>query len=161
MKDIPGFEGRYAVTEDGRVWSYPKSTNNTKGQFLKGYTDRYTMVRMNRRHFLLHRVVAETFIPNPDNLPCVNHKDGSKDNNKVENLEWVSFKENMKHAEETGLWLIKGERHWRSKLTSDDVLEIRKLYATNQWTQLEIAKKFGVSRGAVMNVLLGRSWSHV
>ena len=86
-KDIEGYEGLYQVSNEGRV----RSVRNNK--ILKpSNLDKYPIVifsvdgkRFGKR---VHRLVAEAFIPNPQNLPCVNHKDENKTNNKVENLEW-------------------------------------------------------------------------
>jgi hypothetical protein len=103
IKDIPEFKGIYAVTKDGRVWSYPKKAGGKshEGKFLqpalnsKGYLRVTLLVKNNRR--LVHRLVATTYIPNPENKKQVNHIDGNKMNNVVHNLEWVTNSENQKH----------------------------------------------------------------
>lgn len=96
MKDIKGFEGKYAVTEDGKVWSYWG-----KGHFLKQSITQtgYCVVSLSKNgqyatHYV-HRLVAETFIANPDRLPEINHKDEDKSNNSVTNLEWCDAQYNM------------------------------------------------------------------
>lgn len=99
-KDIPGFEGLYQVSNYGRV----KSLNyrrTGKEQILKyeihpkGYSRLGLHSNNGVKYFFIHRLVAQAFIPNPDNLPQVNHKDEDKTNNRVDNLEWCSAKENM------------------------------------------------------------------
>lgn len=108
MKDITGFEGLYAVTEDGDVWSHPK--NGREGLWLrpavtsKGYL-RVCLATTNGRRLncRVHRLVALTFIPNPDSLPEVNHRNGIKAENRKSNLEWSTTAQNAQHAFATGL----------------------------------------------------------
>ena len=95
MRDIPNYEGRYAITEDGKVWSYYKK------RFLSTGIDRdgYEVVRLypvggKEKCCKIHRLVAITYLLNPDNLPEVNHKDEVKTNNHVSNLEWCSHNYN-------------------------------------------------------------------
>ena len=97
MIDITGYEGLYAITEDGKVWSYRKNI------FLKPYLARgYFKVRLykveNNKQFLIHRLVAEAFLPNPQNLPQINHKDENKLNNCADNLEWCDAKYNINYG---------------------------------------------------------------
>lgn len=106
-KDVKNYEGAYMVSNLGRIKSLPRK--GTKGNILnpsrnnKGYcTVELTFKGKNRSTFV-HRVVAENFIPNLKNLPEVNHIDGNKLNNNVENLEWVTKGQNQIHAYKTGL----------------------------------------------------------
>lgn len=98
LKDIPGFEGLYAATRDGRIWSHRQK----KWMQACGEPDNYQIVMLTRdgygRCYYVHRLVAMTFLPNPDNLPCVNHKDEHKDNNHVDNLEWCTQGYNLKYS---------------------------------------------------------------
>lgn len=105
-KDIKGFKYHYQINGCGDV----RKIVNGKIRVLKGghYSNGYEFVALTRsyRHsenHSRHRLVAEAFIPNPYNLPCVNHKDGNKQNNSVDNLEWVTYSENLKHAIDIGL----------------------------------------------------------
>lgn len=95
MKDIPGFEGKYAVTSCGKVWSY-KYKKFLKPKTVRGYhmVDLFKNGEGKKSPIYVHRLVAITYIPNPDNLPCVNHKDESRTNNCVGNLEWCSYQYN-------------------------------------------------------------------
>lgn len=99
---IDGKATTYFITEDGRLFNQ-KTKRWYKGTVRGGYLS-YDLTVDNKRHSKqAHRLVAETFIPNPDNLPIVNHKDGNKLNNSVDNLEWVTPTQNLNHAYATGL----------------------------------------------------------
>lgn len=102
MKDIPEFEGRYAVTEDGKVWSY-KHKKFLKPKLVNGYpmVDLFKNGEGKKYQVAVHRLVAITYIPNPDNLPEVNHKDEDGMNPHVDNLEWCTHKYNMNYGTRT------------------------------------------------------------
>lgn len=120
-KDIKGFEGRYAVSTYGRIKSLPRSVDNHTGKIeikerilkqrpdFKGYMRIDLKDNNGKRCYLgVHRIVAMTFIDNPLNKPQVNHIDGNKANNRVENLEWNTNSENQKHAYKMGLNYVTG-----------------------------------------------------
>lgn len=99
------YEGLYEVSNFGRVKSLGNgNSNNSKERLLKQYTTRngylhvYLSKNGKRKFFLVHRLVAETFLPNPNNLPEVNHKDENKENNRVDNLEWCTREYNNNHG---------------------------------------------------------------
>lgn len=104
MKDIPEYEGLYAATRDGKIWSYPKyNSKDGKGIWLqpikdqKGYY-RVSLYDSSQKIFQIHRLIALTFIPNPLNNLYVNHKNGIKTDNRIQNLEWCTSSENALHA---------------------------------------------------------------
>ena len=109
----------------------------------------------------VHRLLAITFIANPDKKPCINHIDGNKLNNEICNLEWCTHQENMDHAFRTGLANNKGENNGQSKLTSKKAKEIKLLLADGRLSQYKIASMYGVSRSCVLGIKAGRLWKDV
>lgn len=103
MKDIKGYEGLYGITSCGKVWSYRRK------KFLKPFNNGIGYLKINlyrdgkKKAVYIHRLVAEAYIPNSDNLPQVNHIDGNKNHNFIKNLDWVTASENNQHAYDTGL----------------------------------------------------------
>lgn len=133
----------YYVTKNGEVWSV------IHNKFLKQYTTRcgYKEVVLHKRHQRIHRLVAKAFIPNPDNLPQVNHIDGNKTNNKVENLEWTDSKRNYYHARKHdlcnhGTFLNEQERN-----------QVREMYKSGKYTYNELHNKFNVSETTLWRIL--------
>jgi len=109
----------------------------------------------------IHRLVALTFIPNPENKPFVNHKDGDKTNNHVSNLEWVTASENIRHAFDTGLIKIpRNEDNKLSVLTNDQVREIKKRIANGD-KQRDIAADYNVHYSLISHIKAGRKWGDV
>ena len=118
-KDIEGYEGLYQVSNYGRVKSLPKIHKTTKNYNKLGYITKEKILKQRktqRGYFLVtlykeqkskslyvHRLVVNMFISNKDNKPCINHKNGDKKDNKVTNLEWCTYSENMIHAYATSL----------------------------------------------------------
>ncbi len=120
----------------------------------------YVSVQLsNRRRVTIHRLVMATFV-GPARGREVNHINGIKDDNRLENLEYCTRSENMKHAFASGLQSNKGERHSQSLLTEGDV---RKIYALamSGIPQPEIAKSFGIYQSVVSRIKSRKAWAHV
>ncbi|EGJ5878848.1 endodeoxyribonuclease [Salmonella enterica] len=164
-KDIAGYEGKYSVTTDGRVYSHSRVDacgRLQKGRWLKpvNHSDGYLYVNLRdkgtlKKHYI-HRVVAAAFIDNPNSLPQVNHINGIKSDNRVDNLEWVTPSQNMLHAHESGLQVaIKGEGHYRAKLTTEQVSEIR---SCKSMSRSDMARKYGVDPSQISNIINNKRW---
>lgn len=130
-KRIPGFT-RYSVDVDGNVYSYVKSTKIKLKPFItkKGYLHVSLWddgTPSTRKDMSVHRLVAKAFIYNTDNKEQVNHIDGNKTNNKVENLEWCTAKENVNHAIESGLRKI-GVQNTGNRFNDNDIVNIKIMY---------------------------------
>ena len=98
MKDIKNYEGIYAITENGEVWSYRSNKWLNPSTHYRGYKVVCLSDKGKADSFFVHRLVAETFLPNPDNLPEVNHKDENKANNSIANLEWIDHTQNINYG---------------------------------------------------------------
>ena len=161
-KDIPGYEGLYQASTEGRIKSLPKLKGfvMTKEKIMKPQTDRYGYLRVmlsdnNKRKFCqIHRLVALAWIPNPNNLPCVNHKDENPKMNTVSNLEWcdVVYNNNYgKHNQKVSGSKINGERSKPVKQFSIDGLFIKSYPSAR-----EIERQTGYSQANISNVCTGK-----
>lgn len=172
-KDIEGYKGYYQVSNLGRVRSLDRVTQRTygrassqrsRGRILRGSIGNhgYPAVSLykdgKRKEKTIHRLMAIEFIPNPTNKPFINHKDGIKTNNRLDNFEWCDCLYNNQHAKENNL-NAKGERMGSAKLKNEQVLELRKLF--NVKTDNEIAKAYGVTSGTISNIRCQRTWKHI
>jgi hypothetical protein len=168
-KDISGYEGQYQISNLGTVQSLTRidAQNHIRySQIMKpklddkGYYQIILCQNGKHKSLSLHRLLAKHFISNPNNLPCINHIDGNPKNNLLENLEWCTYSENTIHAYKTGLMKL-GNGHGRAKLTTEQVLEIRKLYKPNIYSFNMLAKQFGVTKQSIVSIVLRRNWKHI
>lgn len=117
--------------------------------------------RNNKKLFKIHKCVAEAFLPNPDNKPEVNHIDGDKTNNDINNLEWVTGSENVKHAFDIGIaHARKGEDNTTSKLTWNDVGFIRNCYKgyDKEFGARALGRRFNVCHSTIAAIVHKETW---
>lgn len=190
--------GIYRITTDGRVFTQSKYKIPlvTKGMEFTGefkhilkperemsYTLNnrgYYSVVVRRRTKMLHRLIAQAFIPNPEGKQYVNHKDGNKLNNRVENLEWCTIAENNKHARDTGLhvqhkgYMIQyksadtkkkalSNLKDKSKLSPDEVRYVRSVFKSRskEYSATALAKQFGTSVAAMCKIVTGLTYRDI
>lgn len=169
MKDIYGYENLYAACENGMIWSYPKK--NSKGMFLSygighnGYAHVVLHKNGTRKTCRVSRLILKTFIPNNNGKNYVNHKNGIKTDNRIDNLEWVTLSENMRHAVDV-LGFTKNEKHRaqiknlqkyvvmkRRSTTKEIADKIRSEYVPRTVTGIMLSKKYSVSLAVVQKIL--------
>lgn len=143
-------EDYYEVSNTGKIYSLRRNRLLSIGK----HPDGYLQVSIKNTKKLLHRLLAEAFIPNPDNLPEVNHINGIKTDNRLENLEWCTHLGNMQHGFKSGLINNSGENHGRVKLTKEQVLEIRK----HSGGYKKIAPLYGVSSIQIGRIIRNETW---
>jgi len=172
-KAIEGYEGIYDIDTDGNVFSLARTVCNGRGfsklkaRMLKGGIGKngYINIGLCKKGIVkscrVHRLIAIAFIPNPENKPQVNHIDGNKQNNKVNNLEWVTDQENVTHAWKTGLADSCGEKRFLSKLKESEVVEIRNIYAKGSISQHKLGKIYGVGASVICEIVNNKAWKHV
>ena len=170
-KPVPGFEA-YHISNTGNIkriagydsaglWRKERTLHPTPCGDKRNYYGTSLTVNGKSYHKRIHRLVAEAFIPNPDSLPHVNHKDGNGFNNHVDNLEWTTQQGNVRHAHETGLTQMRGEDNVKAKITEDDVREIRRLYNEEGMSKLAISRLYPISDAMVGNIVRGDNWTHI
>lgn len=167
-KAIPGFEESYQVSSLGMVKSIARIRKGktesafwiTKEKILSfskhrcGYKHVALFSNGKRNTILIHILIARAFIPNPENKPQVNHKNGIKGDDRLENLEWCTVSENGKHSYRLGMQKPRlGERNELCKLSFSQVESIRQEYKAGSVTQLELAIKYGVADSRISNII--------
>ncbi len=159
-KDIKDFEGLYQISNFGRVKSL--KTGKILKQTIKenGYLQIGLYKNNKKYYFLVHRLVTEAFIDNPNNYPQVNHISGIKSENNVDNLEWCNASQNGKHAYDNNLSKPQsGINHGNNRLTEKQVLEIRALEGIKSYP--EISTEFGICKQHVCDIINRKKWKHI
>ena len=151
----------YVVTSDGKVYGKKKLLN------IRPNSDGYACVTLGqkgrRKRYRVHRLVAEIFLPNNDNLPEVDHLDGNRMNPSLDNLEWVSHEENIRRAYEKGSYKgrVVGEKNPRAHLTDKLVLKLREAYYLQGITIGELSDQYRLPWNTVGNAVKGITWLHL
>lgn len=162
IKEIEDFPG-YFITKGGDVYStmrggFKKLTLQTDQH---GYFVINLRNKCGRKTKKIHRLIAQAFIPNPHNLPVINHKNGVKKDNSLENLEWTTQPDNLRHAVQTGLMDNSGERGWSNKYTENQIRHACELLEEGILSFKEIAEVTEMPDYQIYS-LKGRSvWSKV
>lgn len=169
-KDIIGYKGLYMVSNFGRVKALSKTVMSGRGYVARLHGDRIMKVNNTKTYsyvilqnskqiksFLVHRVVALLFIPNPENKPQINHIDGNKNNNHVDNLEWCTRSENMRHAHKNGLVR---ETKYRGLLRESDVLKIKERLRLGEKYK-SIAMDYNCHIETIGHIKRRTSWGHL
>jgi len=158
---VHGYKGWYDISSFGRVMRVKKVTSTFNGKILNpggstGYKNVSLYKNGKRKYALVHRLVMQSFVGQCPEGNVVNHKDGNKTNNKLDNLEYITPSENVLHAFAIGLRNNRGESQYLSKLTEDDVCEIRE--RLDKETQKSIADSFNVNKSTIGNIARGKTW---
>ncbi|MGB3042523.1 MAG: NUMOD4 domain-containing protein [Xanthobacteraceae bacterium] len=175
-KTIPGWERSYEASTEGNIRSVDRavtrpdgSVQKFRGKVLrrsinsKGYliVSLHDGARQKRGSFRVHRLVASTFIPNPMNLPEVNHIDSDRTNARVENLEWVTPSQNRYHGYHCGFVVMPrhfGTENNAAKLTYAKADEIRHLHRAGE-SQRSLGRRFGVHHKTISDIISGKNWN--
>lgn len=173
-KKIEEFNYEYEISSYGRIrsvenvivrgngWKYTRKSKILKPSGSGGYLRGAVCVNKKMIPYKIHRLVALAFIPNNENKKEVNHIDGNKLNNHVENLEWCTRQENIEHCILNKLQKpFKGEEIGNSKLLEFQVIEIRNKFKPRVYSRTKLAKEYNVSEATIKDILYKRTWIHL
>ncbi len=174
-KAVRGYEGYYEASSLGAVRSVSRLVNHPMGgkRSVRGRSIKLTLGKIGYYYFTAakdgvlfplsaHRAVALAFLPNPDNKPQVNHKNGVKSDNRLENLEWATSSENTQHGFDVlGRKSAIGQESHAAKLTDNDVREIRAWWKTGDVFQDALAHRWCVDQSLISLIVTGKIWKHL
>ena len=165
-KTVPGYS-RYKASTDGEIYT-PSWKGGRSGKIISPAKDaggymRTMLVNDEGRTATIkvHRIIATTFLENPEAKETVNHINGIKHDNRVENLEWATRSENVKHSFRTGLQSNKGSKGPTSILTESQVLQIREMFKPGVCGRKYLGEMFKVSPATIKDVILRKTWNHI
>jgi len=157
MKQIPN--SKYFIDDLGNV--YGKSKKLKTNQLHNGYRDvTIRFLDSSVKRILVHRLVALVYLPNPENKPVVNHKDGDKANNKLENLEWASYKENNDHARANGYFSDEEGTAYSAVYTKEQIVRVCELLSEGR-RDVDISRITGIPISTMYSIRSGKNWTHI
>lgn len=164
-KGVEGYEGLYEVSNLGNVKSF-RHCKTGRNMAITNRGKGYMCVELRNNGVgkikLIHRLVAQAFIPNLENKAVVNHLDNNPSNNHVSNLAWAGQAENVNYAaKQNRLAKPCGEKNGQNKLSASDVLAIRQRRATEKTTYKDLAKEFNVCEATIFNIVKRMRWAHI
>lgn len=157
-KPIKGFEDYYRISDYGNIFSIRSGRNLKLSTNSHGYLCATLRVNGSSKQVKVHRLVAIHFLDKSNDYDIVNHKDGNKQNNYKDNLEWSTYSNNNQHAYDLGLKDLKSESF--SKLTREEVEYIRSVYVPGhiEFSATKLALKFGVHRTTISKIVNNKRW---
>ena len=160
FKRVKGAEDYYMASIWGEVYSIRFNKFLKPGKSNNGYLKVNISVGGKNRFRAIHRIIAETFLPTPEGKAEVNHKNGIRTDNRLENLEWCTHSENIQHSIKVTKTFKIGERHASAKLNDEKIREIRMLTKFGV-KQTRLANYYRVAQRTIFQIVHNQNWKHV
>lgn len=158
VKAIKGYEDIYSISIKGIIKNI-KTGKELQKRIKNGYYSVVLYKKSKRKDFLVHRLIAESFIPNPDNKSEVNHINGKKLDNRLSNLEWVTHAENQEKAKKSGLYL-KGSQVYNSIFSDEQVQFIREVFSIG-YSKSKLSRVFNVQDTVISDIINNESYKSI